>query len=276
MEFTTLARSNQILQAMKILASTSGIISGVYTHALRTGTSRHHVLTILASTLLTLTVTAAPSTAVAPKHDPCGPIIQIPGDPANTCNEAPVPIGADASPGAYSITPIPQRFPEGYNSATCDPVINELCKIMSSADVTLGRWYFQTNDAQTHECQMGFYLPAIEGAALRPKTVGEDPENGNQCKKILGAIAKAAEVPFPLTTYINSNFQAQTVNLVKRPINMEGMWPSIEGIQEPFDGQAVNAGYPSYLWQMQAIKQPATDSSGKACGPLSDDDECGF
>ncbi|KAI4183758.1 MAG: hypothetical protein LQ346_006240 [Caloplaca aetnensis] len=192
-------------------------------------------LTTVASALLALAViNAAPLTTPPPNGDQCGPTVQIPGDPADTCKAQPTLVPPGGSPGAYSITPIASIVGPStrYDPSTCDPVIDELCKTMAGANVTLGKWYFSSNEGTnegTNEvggpygCQMGFYLPAQEGAAPKPATVGEDGNAGNQCKNILGAIRWAARGQ-PVTS---TDFGAETVNLVMPPVGVEGMWPML-------------------------------------------------
>ncbi|KAL8648675.1 MAG: hypothetical protein Q9226_005899 [Calogaya cf. arnoldii] len=209
-----------------------------------------HRLTILASTLLTLAVNAAPLGA-APKHDACGPDTQIPSDPRDTCKEQPTILGLGAKPGAYNITSteVPGGYGQIYDNVECDPVIAKLCNLMSFDNITLGKWYFDTAVGRYGTCQMGFYLPKEKGAAPKPATVWEDGNNGNQCKNILGAIRWAAKSTSPPIT---SRFNAETVNLVKPPVGVEGMWPLTEGTTERSDGQAVNPLYPSYIWQYKS------------------------
>lgn len=192
--------------------------------------------TFLVSTLFTITVTAAPVIGPSPSRDQCGPKVQIPGDPIDTCREQPTLLEADASPGAYSITPIADAV-QSYKTEDCEPAITELCKTMSAPDVMLGKWYFHTGQASDvptfGDCQMGFYLPALEDAAPKPATVGEDGNNGNQCKNILGAIRWAARDRSGYRTEL----KAETVNLVNPPVGVEGMWPLTEGDAERTDGK---------------------------------------
>ncbi len=206
-------------------------------------------LTTLASALLALAVTnAAPLTTPPPNGDQCGPTVQIPSDPADTCKEQPTLNSPDASPGAYSITPTMSL--EGpstpYDPSTCDPVIDELCKTMARPNVTLGKWYFSSNDGEDeYGCQMGFYLPSLEGAAPKPATVGEDGNNGNQCKNILGAIRWAARGQ----PVVSTDFGAETVNLVTPPAGVEGMWP-MRGDQSRgrTDGKCPHSFFPPSLF----------------------------
>ncbi|KAL8852464.1 MAG: hypothetical protein Q9221_002694 [Calogaya cf. arnoldii] len=191
--------------------------------------------TILASALFTVAVTAAPTTISPSKNDKCGPKDQIPSDPADTCIEVLKPIEPGNSPTAYNITPIARREPEAYDPATCDRVINKLSARMSSAK--LGKWYFSLKMAKshTHKCQMGFFLPPMKDAAPRPTSKGKDPKNGNQCKNILMAIAKAGESKLPGRT----NLRAQEMILAKWLVGVLGMWPEEKGSEEmgPFDGR---------------------------------------
>ncbi|KAL8905346.1 MAG: hypothetical protein Q9207_002694 [Kuettlingeria erythrocarpa] len=230
-------------------------------------------LTTLASTLLAVgVINAAPLTTPPPNGDQCGPTVQIPGDPADTCKGQPILASPGASPGAYSITPVPAADRSmQYNPSTCDPVIDELCKSMARADVTLGKWYFHTNEVGNTACQMGFYLPAQEGAAPKPATVGEDGNTGNQCENILGAIRWAARDRSGVFT----DLAAETVNLVKPPVGVEGMW-GMDGdeVMERTDGQAVNAGYPSYMWQYHYTPYVPTDAIGRTCDSPRADETC--
>ena len=75
----------------------------------------------------------------------------------------------------------------------------------------------------------------MKDAAPRPTSKCKDPKNGNQCKNILTAIAKAGESKLPGKT----NFRAQEVNLVKPPVGVVGMWSEENGPEEmrPFDGK---------------------------------------
>ena len=192
--------------------------------------------TFLVSTLFTFAVTAAPVTDPSTSRDQCGPKVQIPGDPIDTCHEQPTLLEAGASPGAYGITPIAGAG-QSYNNVDCEPVIAELCKTMSAPDVMLGKWYFHTDhtsDIDTFgDCQMGFYLPALKDAAPKPATVGEDGNKGNQCKNILGAIRWAARHRSGYRTEL----KAETMNLVNPPVGVEGMWPLTEGDAEGTDGK---------------------------------------
>ena len=213
-----------------------------------------YAFTFLVSTLFTFTCTpalAAPVEGTPPARDRCGPKVQNPGDPVDTCHEQPNLLEAGLSPGAYSITPI-SGAPTIYNNVDCDPVIAQLCKTMSAPDVTLGRWYFHTDHTPRNntfgDCQMGFYLPALKDAAPKPATVGEDGNNGNQCKNILGAIRWAARD----STGHRTDLKAETVNLVKPPVGVEGMWPLTEDDAERTDGKInfrlSRATFPLYIF----------------------------
>lgn len=78
---------------------------------------------------------------------------------------------------------------------------------------------------------MGFYLPALESAAPKPRTVGEDPNNRNQRKNILGAM-RASPLAY------KTDLRAATVNLVKPSVKVGGVWALKDaGNAEATDGK---------------------------------------
>ncbi|KAL8931246.1 MAG: hypothetical protein Q9216_007247 [Gyalolechia sp. 2 TL-2023] len=145
-----------------------------------------------------------------------------------------------------------------------------------------GRWHVHTNKENTvyggaearWACQMAFYLPAVEGAAPKPVSAGLGAPQGNQCMHILGAIAEEAKSE---SVMLRTEWKEATVNLVRPPSGVEGMWAL--GLGEGYDGsersdgQAVNAGYPSYTWKFRYEEGYPKTVGGSSC-PDPVDPQC--
>lgn len=189
---------------------------------------------ILAS-LLSVHVLAAPQDAKATLNrgpDRCGPEIQIPIDPLDTCLATPEPV---ASTSAFGILGIGNDQPYYYDWAACsDELVNMTCDTMVHPDAEFDKWYFVKGPADfpvagTSPCSMGFWLPA-DPLASQP-TVSRTPEQVlAQCKNIFGTLARAVASQTP-------DLAGGTINLVKNPSRQVGQYP-LPGVWERQTGKA--------------------------------------
>jgi len=186
-----------------------------------------HFATVLISSVLAVAVTAA-STAQAPapvapapvpaapapslpSPDNCGPKIQLPSDPTDTCLAGPAKVD---SPSAYGIFGLSNSFTfAGFDWSICHPVVDMVCDAMAKPETASGTWSFTTSqvhlDYANPACQMGFYLPSDPAAAPKPSPA--------QCRNIFGSMLNAAE-------YSGWRWFGSTVNLAVNPATAAGQF----------------------------------------------------
>lgn len=174
-----------------------------------------HIVTSIIVSLLSLSINAAfldlrQRSTRSP--DQCGPQIQFPSDPKDTCDTAPV---VSTSPEAFGIYGLPTSNASvfNYDWSNCSFAISIACNRLVSNDTANGNWVFETGlddgvENAPKSCQIGFYLPpgpedATTPAALRPTL--------EQCENILNTAVSAAEN--------NTHWFGATINLRTNPAN---------------------------------------------------------
>ncbi|KAL8689717.1 MAG: hypothetical protein Q9218_004680 [Villophora microphyllina] len=192
-----------------------------------------HSSTLLISSFLFTIIAAAPVGGT----DQCGPAVQIPSDLKDTCTTVPT---ASIVPAAYGINFIdpPQdtaQLPNGAYDA-CAQATPLLCqKLVQIVDLTA--WTFMHVD-QGYRCELGFYLPA------EPNVTGAAKLSPEQCTRIFTTMRDEATR--------NSIAIGATINLKKNPAMQPAqtlpLLPRGNGT-----GQAVNAGYHSYVLQVSQL-----------------------
>ena len=203
-------------------------------------------LTILAPTcfclllsLLTPTAFATPDPVPAPVNgDPCGPAIQDTPNYPNTCASAPL---LYQSPQQYGINCTADLY--GSNSKyaiayeNCSASLQSICGKAIDTRARKGYWiwsYVQGN------CALGIYQPALQGSAqLR---------NYTRCLEIFTAISDSCSSVVPASTIGGVNLRHFPGNPPPSP-QLEadpGSWVH-------YTGEAVNAGYPSYIISKRPI-----------------------
>ncbi|KAL9578599.1 MAG: hypothetical protein Q9212_005613 [Teloschistes hypoglaucus] len=173
----------------------------------------HSPTPLLISALFASLVTSAPAEPLAGR-DACGPTIQLPTDPKDTCTALPT---VSTSPGAYNINLVPLKD-QGSSSISpnasawnvCDVGISALCD-GSLKSASSDAWHFTTGFENTSglrqsPCQVGFWMPGAEGAASKPSTA--------HCRNVFGALKDAS-------ANMGGN-QGATVNLAGNPALQPG------------------------------------------------------
>lgn len=174
------------------------------------------------SAVLAVAATAAPTaqapgpapaapTPPSPSPDNCGPKIQVPSDPTDTCLAGPAKVD---SPSAYGILGLSNRFVfANFDWTICHPVVDMVCDAMAKPETASGTWSFKTSqvhlDYGSPACQMGFYIPSDPAAAPKPSPA--------QCRNTFGSMLNAAE-------YSGLKWFGSTVNLAVNPATAAGQF----------------------------------------------------
>ncbi|KAI4199901.1 MAG: hypothetical protein LQ346_002487 [Caloplaca aetnensis] len=246
-----------------------------------------HFLTAAVTSSLILYVSAAPQPLAAGNSprapDPCGPEVQIPGDPRNSCGEPPAIV---TSPSSYGILGQSDEYKGSGthpNWSACNQTIATACARLAAVDTAAGQWYFQTGAYNSPNegdgaCQIGFWLPRDN---LDPQNPLSNPKaavkpSQPQCESTLSAVVEAAEAGYPKKDWVRAS-----VNLVKFPSAQPGQWRGIASNELPGGegtGAQVNGGYPSYvlaLWRgAVAPLAKCLDENGAQCVCAGDDATC--
>ena len=213
------------------------LVLGLSTIFLHNQTAHLCKMWIIAATvvsLLSVPVLTAPQGVAAPERnagpqgiatskprgpDKCGPEIQIPSDPLDTCLAAPEPA---ASTSAFGILGLGNGLPYYYDWAACSTeLVDKICDTMVRTNTTFDAWHFEEGPhdfpkAGNNACQMGFWLPS-DPKASQP-TVSRIPEEVlAQCKNIFGTLAKAVASQSP-------DLAGGTINLVENPSRQPGQY----------------------------------------------------
>lgn len=179
--------------------------------------SMMYFITIIISSILALTVTAIPTASPPAGGDQCGPTVQIPSDPKETCSAGPSPISLGSS-ATFGIAPLSNGKFKNFDKTICGPVVTTICNIMANSSTMNGTWYFSTSHVpfnnRDQACQMGFYLPSDPGAAPRPLPP--------QCQNIFSSIQSAFTWG---STRMISDWYGATVNLKVNPATGLGQFP---------------------------------------------------
>lgn len=188
-------------------------------------------------------IIAAPTPPDAPRSpDHCDPQIQQPTDPKDTCATGP---SSSSNTTGFTIGGLDDGFMFArFDWTICNQLIDTICNTMADNNKANGTWYFETSqvhlDYGDPACQMGFYLPADPLAALKPSP--------KQCMNIFGNLVNGAE-------FSGWKWQGATINLKVNPATAQGQWALPGGSGT---GEAENAGYPSYVLQVQKNNGPDT------------------
>ncbi|KAL9005117.1 MAG: hypothetical protein Q9188_002087 [Gyalolechia gomerana] len=174
----------------------------------------HFFIAAIAS-FLVLSVHAAPQAPPdvedqTPRSpDKCGPLVQIPNDPLDTCESTPPLVPAAAPFGILGST----TKLEGINSTreaaqgweVCSATVVDICYQMGLEETLANSWLFfaRANDDLTSRCQIGIWLPRDDIgrnspayrngrplALLSKPEAARKPTQG-QCEKILNAVVAA-------------------------------------------------------------------------------------
>ncbi|KAL8668704.1 MAG: hypothetical protein Q9168_006673 [Polycauliona sp. 1 TL-2023] len=237
------------------------------------------------ASLLVLYSHAAPQGGIVPagtlrKPDECGPKVQGPKDPKDSCDTKP----ELATNGASSFN-ISSSFGEhGWDMAgtlfrwqlLCGPVVTKICNDMQLNTTVAGQWYFATSPTgqgpflQGDTCQVGFWLPNQDplstpgkqdpGSSVK-RAVASSPDaapkpSAKQCSTIIGAMVSAADAN-------TEHWSGASINLSENPGDACGRYTLPGGhdtgkpprewtdvfrhILTSTTGMAVNADYPSYV-----------------------------
>ena len=197
-------------------------------------------LTILAPTcfclllsLLTPTAFATPDPVPAPVNgDPCGPAVQDTPNYPNTCASAPL---LYESPNQYGINCTADlsssQSQNGIAYENCSASLQSICGKALDTRARRGYWIWSYLSAN---CALGFFQPALQGSArLR---------NYTRCTEIFTAISDSCSSVVPASVVGSVNlryFPGHPPDSFYQGAN-PGSWVD-------YTGEAVNAGYPSYI-----------------------------
>ena len=92
----------------------------------------------LISLLLSLGVSAAQKVQPPPAGDQCGPTVQVPTDPKDSCKTKPAVVNAAAAFGILESNGLPGGGPGIYDWANCDATVNLICDEMKSPNGSFG------------------------------------------------------------------------------------------------------------------------------------------
>ena len=179
---------------------------------------RFHLLFLYHSTKMLLTTVLIPlivpllTSAQRTRHDPCGPAVQVDGDPVDTCTSAPDYSG---SPLNFGISPLTVGVNVNFNFTVCN--VTDICEKMVQARKN-GTWYFTSSpDLPTRGvpgCQFGIYLPSDPQGAPKPSRA--------QCQNIFSAMVRSASESVQLF--------GSTINLNVNPaVGYGPAWPLLCG-----------------------------------------------
>ena len=166
------------------------------------------------------------ATATAAVSDPCGPLTQPSPNPAgNTCN---VSIIESKSPAPYGVQCLTDYTDTHFDFDACsNQTIPAICDKLADPAVQNGTWIWASADPP-NVCYMGFYLPPYNGSAQKPEK--------DKCVN---------EIYRPMLGYCNPATGHEV---------FEGMYNlgmvNVKTFNKPDEtqnGQAVDAGYPSYI-----------------------------
>lgn len=187
----------------------SPVLRRSQTYALRhdnmsDATSRRLLILLLLATIL-------PSTQ---SFDPCGPLVQDPITPNNTCSRT---VSLVTGPSAYGALLLNDGSGLNVTWDNCLTVVFDVCAAINSSLTPVGRWNWTDPGSQ---CVMGFWLPQYNGSAPRPTY--------DACFNNIYTPMYKIGMNFGGTAY-----NQVLVNLKQLPNDYE-------------TGQAVDVGYPSY------------------------------
>lgn len=201
----------------------------------------HHDMSYYLTYLLGFSViaTASPLT-IRPINDQCGPTVQ--DDPNNPIDTCVTPVTQVYHPSAYGVyadtNPIStldrSNAPQPYVARNwyegCASSIANACR--SLAPALNGTWVFHSEGPY---CQVGYYLPAIPGAARVPSE--------QHCLRDI--LTPMSEVIASVTTPYSSINRAS--------VNINSLVPNAYPVPDGQTGVAVNSGYASWVLQAYVV-----------------------
>ncbi len=217
-----------------------------------------HLLTLtlpsLLLLLLTTTALALPQPQQPQPRDPCGPKTQSPSDPKDTCTSTPPLVSEPAAFGVFPFSSITNNTtntePTNNNNKNnnnkntthpaCTLAANNLCTTLSEPGIRAEQWYFETAVSPEtavegrQACQVGFWPPGEEGAV-------EGLVEG-QCGRVFGAVVEGVGVgggEGASGVKEGGGREGASVNLVRGPVGVEGMWIGEGGEGEVFTGMCL-------------------------------------
>lgn len=156
-------------------------------------------------------------------RDPCGPAIQGPNLPKNTCNHTIDRVTAPSIYGALLSNDGTGLEITWYN---CIPVVYDVCTAFNASDTPVGVWNWTDPGSG---CVMGFWLPPYNGSAPKPSYE-----------------ACMDNIYIPMFNigmdYGGTAYNQVTVNIVRMPDDYQ-------------TGMQVDAGYPSYTITYMPLQQ---------------------
>ena len=204
--------------------------------------------TLLASTcfclllsLFTPTTFATPDPVPAPVNgDPCGPAIQDNPNYPNTCAAAPTLV---ESPQPYGIncTGSVTTAKQQVVWSNCSASLENICTKILDPRTRKGHWIW-SNLAEG--CALAFWPPPYQGSAVL--------QNYTRCTEIFTAMSDSCSSVVPAANLAG-------VNLRQYPgLPPSGSPAASGGNWIYYTGEAVNAGYPSYLISVNTLINPFT------------------
>ena len=190
-----------------------------------TDARKYHTMGIATSlrpfTLLLLAATVP----TAYSHDPCGPLIQGPNVPNNTCNTT---INLVTKPSVYGALLLNDGSGLNVTWYNCLPVVFDACTAITAPSTPTGAWNWTDPGSQ---CVMGFWLPQYNGSAPLPSY--------ESC--VDNIFTPMYNIGMDVG---GTRFNQVTVNLVNLPDNYQ-------------TGSQVDIGYPSYMISYLPLQQGA-------------------
>lgn len=189
------------------------------------------------------------------KPDPCGPEIQLGTEP-NTCDLVPAVTKENELYG-ISCAKSPMVDSLGgttINPSECTDAIVDICSAMTGNPSTTSKDVWVTRKKPPTEekpasCSLSFYVPSLPGSAPIP--------SHGRCVQIFDAMIKGCE---------GQAYPGSTINVKRLPFEQP----------QNDNGEAVNAGYPSYMVANLAASEeppptpPAPANDVVAAGPKTD------
>ena len=183
--------------------------------------------------LTALLTSASPISQPLLDGDQCGPTVQIPTDPEDTCTTEP-----NYKSEAYSIKGLDFKSRQGWDWTVCAPIIEQACTEMADDTKTpAGHWYFYSTPPKYYQqypdltipttaCQLAWYVDA--GPDVAPKPAGN-------CRKILTAMMQRGKDSEQMRYETFTQEVGFSINLKTWPSRQENQWWSASGVINQID-----------------------------------------
>ncbi|KAL8964754.1 MAG: hypothetical protein Q9183_004236, partial [Haloplaca sp. 2 TL-2023] len=163
----------------------------------------------------------------APGTDACGPFDHRGDAGFTTCTAQLKPNpgqGAPILPYTY-ICGRERNITVAISRSTCARSASFMCRLLAEGTLAAGQWHF-TSDYDQTDCRVGMWLPSAPSRAPLP--------NFNRC--------------------LNQIFQPMILNCVNERVNIGLVnLNSLPDYTRNYTGEAINAGYPSYVVTPMAL-----------------------